>query len=71
MEIQIEPGTIVVYRNPMPDELGADGKSVQMKVLEVNGDRAKVEAIVNMTIRPTYIHLLTELKPTDLDEQNR
>ena len=58
---EIRPGSIVVFRHPNPDELDHEGKQVRMKVLEVNGDRAKVEALVDMAIRPCYVHSLAEL----------
>jgi hypothetical protein len=65
MASEIQSGSIVIFRRPNPDELDRDGKQIPMKVLEVNGERVKVEAIVNMEIRPCYVHLLSELK---LDE---
>lgn len=58
---EIQPGSIVIFRQPNPDELDGDGKQIPMKVLEVNGQRATVEALVDLAIRPRYVHLLEEL----------
>jgi hypothetical protein len=59
---EIQPGSIVVFRQPNPDELDENGRQIPMRVLEVNGDRAKVEALVDMAIKPTYVHSLDELR---------
>lgn len=61
MPNEILLGSTVIFREPNADELDKNGKQIPMKVIEVNGDRVKVEAIVEMTIRPSYILLLSEL----------
>ena len=57
----IQPGSIVIFREPFPDELDAEGQQIPMRVLEVNGDRCRLEAIVDMAIRPQCIQLLKDL----------
>ena len=59
---KIRSGPIVIFREPFPDELDKDGNQIPMRVLEVNGDRARLEAIVDMHIRPQSVHLVKELK---------
>jgi hypothetical protein len=61
----IQPGSVVIFREPYPDELDKDGKQIPMRVLEVNGDRARLEAILDMAIRPQCVHLLSELMLAD------
>ena len=61
----IQPGSIVLFREPFPDELDAEGQQIPMKVLEVNGDRCRLEAIVDMAIRPQCVHLLKDLMLTE------
>jgi hypothetical protein len=59
---EIRPGSIVIFREPLPDELDQDGNQIPMRVLEVNGDRARLEAILDMYIRPQSVHLVKDLK---------
>jgi hypothetical protein len=61
----IQLGSVVVFREPFPDELDKDGNQIPMRVVELNGDRARLEAIVDMYIRPQSVHLLKYLKPVE------
>ena len=38
------------------------GKMRKFYIRILLGDRVKVEALINMDIRPTYVHLLADLK---------
>ena len=58
----IRPGSKVVFCDPQPDELDADGKQIPMRVLEVNGDRLLLQSLVDMNIKPTSVHPLVDVK---------
>jgi hypothetical protein len=61
----IRVGSLVVFREPNPDELDKDGKQVPMKVIELNGDRALVEALVALPVRPQSVHPVADLVLAD------
>jgi hypothetical protein len=54
---EIKKGSIVKFKDPESE----DEKKLRMKVLEDNGDRVLVEALVDMTIKPTYVYLKKDL----------
>ena len=50
----IKTGDFVEWINPLPDEIFA-GESLKYKVIEVDGERALLEAVTPaLHIRPTY-----------------
>jgi hypothetical protein len=54
---EIKVNNKVQYAEPMADEIG-----VTFKVIEVNGDRCIIEALVGMEFNPTYVALTSDLK---------
>ena len=65
--MNIKTGDIVQFTNPMADEITADGNSVKMQVLEVNGERALVVYLVGMRINPTGVIMLKDVTPAKHD----
>lgn len=58
----MNPGETVVFIDPNLDELRSDGTQVPMRILEIRGDRALVESLVDLPIRPTAVYPLSALK---------
>ena len=61
-DTEIRPGVIVVFRDPNPDELDKDGNQIPMMVVEVNGDRARLQALLDLPIQPQSVYLVSDLK---------
>lgn len=59
---EIEVGSIVIYKDPAPDEI-FNGEPLRFHVLEVNGDRCLMEPV---TI-PLYFKPVTLAKIEDLE----
>lgn len=58
-------GDTVQFKQPYSDEIG-----LQMRVLEMRGDRVLVEAQVDMFLKPTSVHLVAELEMLPLQQSN-
>ncbi len=59
-------GDVVEFREPAEDEIGA-----RFLVQEMNGDRCLVQFICDMTIRPTFVYRVADLRRAPADGGNR
>lgn len=60
--MKIRINSIVEYKTPNPDEI-LNGKSLQYKVTEINGDRLYIVALgLNLPYPPVTLALLSDVK---------
>lgn len=53
----MKKGDAVMFKNPLPDEIG-----LMLFVLEMRGDRVLCEAEVDMNFKPTAVYQVEDLE---------